>query len=33
MTFPLRLLLLTAVAATTLSACNRDREPGEAPAN
>ena len=32
MTFPLRLLLLTAVAATTLSACNRDREPGEAPA-
>ena len=32
MTFPLRLLLLTAVAATTLSACNRDREPDEAPA-
>ena len=30
MTFPLRLLLLTAVAAATLSACNRDREPDEA---
>ncbi|HYC98965.1 DUF3298 and DUF4163 domain-containing protein [Brevundimonas sp.] len=27
-----RLLLLTAVAATTLAACNRDREPADAPA-
>jgi len=32
MTHPLRLLLLTAVAAATLSACNRDREPTEGPA-
>ena len=31
MTHPLRLLLLTAVAAATLSACNRDREPAPAP--
>lgn len=28
---PLRLLLLTAVAAAALSACNRDREPAKAP--
>ena len=29
---PLHLLLLTAAVAATLSACNRDREPAEAPA-
>ncbi|NJC41215.1 hypothetical protein GGQ87_001473 [Brevundimonas alba] len=32
MTSPLRLLLLTALAATTLSACNRDRDPAKAAA-
>jgi len=30
---PLRLLLLTAAVAATLSACNRDREPAPAPAD
>jgi hypothetical protein len=32
MTRPLRFLLLTAVAVAALSACNRDRDPVEAPA-
>lgn len=32
MTLPLRLLLLAAVAATTLTACNRDRDAADAPA-